>query len=293
MSGFRGRDLFRAIRSGLRPYARSGGDAAYQTDRCALTQTALATAAASLVLAGCRSLPTYPWVDTDTAMAHMTRRAERVHTIAGRCDLAFTNERGETIRLDAAIAARPPDHLRLRAWKLGQAVFDLLLTPDGFWVQTRDEDLSSALEVDRFLGAWTVAVTGRPTRAVTYEDDGGREFTVVGREERADARWTVRCVIERSTLLPRRYTLEDETGAELYVLQLGRYRSFDGIAWPTRMTGRAAGRGFVLEITDPIFNEETASDAFKPPHGAVRRSAWQPIPETSRSPRSSLNGAPS
>ena len=253
----------------------------------------LAMAGASLVLAGCHSLPTYPWVDTETAMAHMRRRAERVHTIAGPCDLAFTDEHGETIRLDAAIAARPPDHLRLRTWKLGQAAFDVLLTPEGLWVLTRDEDLSSALEVDRFLGAWTVAVTGRPIHAVTYEDDGGPEFTVVGREERADASWTVRCVIERSTLLPRRYTLEDERGAELYVLQLGRYRSFDGIAWPTRMTGRAAGRGFVLEITNPIFNEETASGAFKPPHGAVRQSAWQPIPETSRSSRSLPNGVPS
>ncbi len=257
------------------------------------TQTALPIAAVFLVLPGCHSLPTYPWVDTETAMAQMSRRAERVHTIAGPCDLAFTDERGQTIRLDAAIVARPPDHLRLRAWKLGHVAFDVLLTPEGLWVQTRDDDLFSALEVDRFLGAWTVAVTGRPTRAVTYEDDGGREFTVVGREERADARWTVRCVIERSTLLPRRYTLEDETGAELYVLQLNRYRSFDGIAWPTRMTGRAAGRGFVLEITDPIFNEETASGAFKPPHGAVRQSAWQPIPETSRSDRSSLSDAPS
>ena len=261
--------------------------------RFASTHTALTMAAVSLVPAGCQSLPTYPWIDTETAMVHMSRRAEEVHTVAGRCGLAFTNERGETIRLAAAIAARPPDHLRLRAWKLGHAAFDLLLTPEGLWVQTRDEDLSSALDVQGFLGAWTVAVTGRPTRAVTYEDDGGREFTVVGREEHADGSRTVRCVIERSTLLPRRYTVQDETGAELYVLQLDRYRSFDGIAWPTRMTGRAAGRVFVLEMTNPIFNEETAPDAFTPPHGAVRRSAWQPMPETSRSARSSPNGAPS
>ena len=242
--------------------------------RWASAQTALVIAVGSSVLTGCHSLQTYPWVDTETAMAHMSRRAERVHTIAGPCDLAFTDERGDTIRLDAAIAARPPDHLRLRAWKLGQAAFDLLLTPDGLWVQTRDEELSSALEVDRFLGAWTVAVTGLPTRAVAYEDDGGREFTVVGREEHADAWWTVRCVIERLTLLPRRYTLEDETGTQQYELQLDRYRCFDGITWPTRMTGRVAGRKFVLEVTNPVFNEEIASGAFKPPPGAVQRSAW-------------------
>ena len=272
------REPARSHRRGLRPHA------------------APAVAAATLVLAGCQSLPTYPWVDTETAMAHMSRRARLVRTIAGRCNLAFTNERGETIRLDAAIVARPPEHLRLRAWKLGHTAFDLLLTPEGLWVQTGDEELSSVLNVDRFLGAWTVAVTGLPTHAVTYEDDGGREFTVVGREEHAGASRTVRCVIERSTLLPRRYTLQDNTGTELYVLQLDGYRSYDGIAWPTRMTGRAAGRTFVLEMTNPIFNEETASDAFTPPHGAVRRSAWQSIPETRRplrSARSSPHAAPS
>ena len=250
-------------------------------------------ATATVALAGCQSLPSYAWVDTETAMGHMARRAERVHTIAGPCDLAFTDEHGETIRLDAAIAARPPDHLRLRAWKLGQVALDLLSTPDGVWVRTGDEDVASALEVDRFLGAWAVTVTGRPARAVTYEDDGGPEFTVVSREKHAEVWWTVRCVIERSTLLPRRYTLQDDAGAELYVLQLGRYHCFDGVAWPTRMTGRAAGRRFVLEMTDPIFNEETASDAFKPPPGAVRRSAWHPNPETSRSGRSLPNDAPS
>ena len=40
------------------------------------------------------------------------------------------------------------------------------------------------------------------------------------------------------------------------------------------MTGRVAGRKFVLEVTNPVFNEEIASGAFKPPPGAVQRSAW-------------------
>lgn len=256
-----------------------------------LARAAPALAAAPSILAGCGSLPTYQWTDADNAMAVMSRRAERVHTIAGACDLALTDRQGDTMRLDAAIAARLPDYLRLRAWKLGQAAFDLLSSPDGLWVATRDEALSEALEADRFIEAWMVAATGRPPRATAYDDNGGREFTVIGLQEHAGVAWTVRCVIDRSTLLPRRYMLEDETGAEQYVLQVGRYRCIGGITWPTRITGRAAGREFTLEMTNPIFNEETAPGAFEPPHGAVRRPAWQSFHDTNRPPRSSPSGA--
>ena len=44
-----------------------------------------ALAVASAVLPGCHPLPTYPWVDHDTALLKMSRRAERLRTIAGHC----------------------------------------------------------------------------------------------------------------------------------------------------------------------------------------------------------------
>jgi hypothetical protein len=220
---------------------------------------------------GCRSMPVYPWVDQETALGAMADRAARLTSVEGECRLLLTDEQGDAIRLDGALVARPPEHLRLRAWKLNQVAFDLLLTPDGLWLLAPDERIDvEALPAGPFVEAWLLAVTAAPGN-VRVEDDGGAEFAIVGRPSR-DGALTIRAVVDRATLLPRVYTLLDGGGAVVYTLQLDRYRSFDGVAWPTRLTGRAAGRTFVLEMTEPRFNDQPAPAAFEPPPGARRPS---------------------
>jgi len=81
-------------------------------------------------------LPTYHGLDDQAALKVLADRATAVKTLSSQCRLMLTRPDGQSVQLDGAIAMAPPDRLRLRAWKFGQAVFDLTLTrPDGQSVQ--------------------------------------------------------------------------------------------------------------------------------------------------------------
>lgn len=238
----------------------------------------LGTFVSAAIVGGCTTLPTYPWVNAETAVRTLRERSAQIKTLSGPCELALTNERGDTVRFEAALAARLPDYVRLRAWKLGQVALDLTVTPQGFWVMAgRDadggSDLLESLEASRLMEAWSVA-TGRlfdrPDLVVV--DTSGHEFTVVwpGAIEHGDL--SIRSDIERSTLTPQLYVVEDPAGTIRSELVLDRYRSIDGIVWPTRIAGLSEHGSFVFEMSEPEFNEELAPAAFTPPAGAVRRS---------------------
>jgi hypothetical protein len=230
------------------------------------------------IVGGCTTLPTYRWVDAETAVRTLRERSAQIKTLSGPCELALTNERGDTVRFEAALAARLPDHVRLRAWKLGQVALDLTVTPQGFWVMTgRDSgagsDLLESLQAGRLMEAWSVA-TGRlfDRPDLVVGEAAGKEFTVAWPVAMEDGDLSIRCVIERPTLTPHLYVVEDPAGTIRSELILDRYRSFDGIVWPTRIAGLSEHGSFVLEMTEPEFNEALAPAAFTPPAGAVRRS---------------------
>ena len=83
-------------------------------------------------------LPKFGDLDDATALRVLDERARSVGTASAACDLALTRADGQSVRLDGAVAMAPPDRLRLRAWKFGQAVFDLTMTPEGLWVVAGD-----------------------------------------------------------------------------------------------------------------------------------------------------------
>ena len=250
------------------------------------------------IFTGCAALPTHRWVDPETALSTMEERAAQIKTLSGPGDLALTNERGETVRLEAALAARFPRHMRLRAWKLGHVALDITLTPQGLWVMAgRDpvagSELVGGLDAGRFMEAWAIATGGLfGRRDLSVEDAGGEEFAVVCPDEREGNRWMIRCLVERSTLTPRTVLVQDSAGIVHYTMVLDRYRSFDGLVWPTRMTGSSEHGSFVLEMAHPEFNEALAPAAFKPPPSAVRQSPWPSTSPTSASCSRARNPIP-
>jgi hypothetical protein len=94
-----------------------------------------------LACAGCahfpdKKIPPVKYADTNDALRIVRERSATVRTLAATGTITLSRPNGESVRLDLAMVSRKPDDLRLRAWKLGRAVFDLTLTRDGAWLLT-------------------------------------------------------------------------------------------------------------------------------------------------------------
>jgi hypothetical protein len=220
------------------------------------------------------SLPTFGDVDHQTALRVLDERARAVKTLSSQCGLTLARPDGQTVELVGAVAMAPPDRLRLRAWKLGQAIFDLTLTPDGLWVMTPDDPSSkqkvlpasvSAAQLRRewellsgsFFGDAGLKVRDEGSRlAVTKTLEGGR---------------SVVCDVDRRTLTPRRYRLLDPAGRTRFILTLGGYDLFNGIAWPTRLKATSDEGRIGVRLKDVELNGELPPGAFVPPRRAEKQ----------------------
>ncbi len=177
------------------------------------------------------------------------------------------------MRLDGAIVMQPPDRVRLRAWKLGQAVFDLTLTPDGLWVamppdeQNRKRIFPASLDAGKMARTWALLsgefFIGDEPRVV---DNGGSRFRI----ERIIEGQRITCDVDRATLTPRQYMLIDPAGKQRLELREDHYRQIDGIPWPTHLTARSESGVVIVDMTDIELNSELPPAAFVPPRRAER-----------------------
>jgi hypothetical protein len=232
-----------------------------------------------LLLTGCHyaapaeQLPVYVWTDAPTALHALCQRSQVVNSVSSECALTLTRGNGESVRLDGAIVMRLADSVRMRAWKFGQAVFDLTLTPAGLWIEgpkdasRRDEVLPASLDAARMARAWSI-ISGQffCSDDARVEDHGGASFIV---EKTIDAQ-RIRCQIERATLTPRKYTIMDAGGIDRFTLTLDRYELISGIAWPVHLTAHSDGGSISIELKDPELNGELAPNAFTPPRTAEK-----------------------
>jgi len=230
-------------------------------------------------LAGCAApAPTYPWHGPDAALRRLHDNAAAIRSVQATARVVLDRPDGQSVRLDAALVARFPDHLRLRAWKLGQAVFDLTWIPGGLWLATGehaphepDQDLS--IPASGFARAWSLFSPDFFTTplASIESDSGGPTFTVLRRPAPNEPGGVIRCTVERATLRPLLYTALDESGAVRSTLRLDRYRAFSGTFWPGRISA-ASDRGTVAILIDTAhFTEPLPESAFHPPARAVRQ----------------------
>ncbi|HWB54091.1 MAG TPA: hypothetical protein VG722_07860, partial [Tepidisphaeraceae bacterium] len=120
---------------------------------------------ACALLLGCAhetSLPTYDVHTTADALQILRARADGIHTISAQGTIILTRPSGDSIHLDAALVARSPKYLHLRAWKFNQTVFDLTLTPHGLWMlnpdkpELRQKMQSGKFGTVQFARAWSL-----------------------------------------------------------------------------------------------------------------------------------------
>jgi hypothetical protein len=196
-----------------------------------------------------------------------------VRTASAQCQLTLTRPDGQSVRLDGALAMRPPSEVRLRAWKLGQAVFDLTLNHQGLWIEMPPDAnrggraMLAGVNAGRMARVWALLsgeffATGDPR----VLDRGGPRIEV----ERIIDGQRVTCDVDRTTLTPRLYTLRDPAGIQRMTLAADHYRLISGIAWPTRLIARSENGTVMVDMSDVELNGELPPGAFVPPHRAER-----------------------
>ncbi len=232
----------------------------------------------AVLLTGCKSenLPTYPRLSVEETRKHLSNEAHRLHTISSEGTITLIKPDNQSIRFDGALVMQPPDRARLRAWKFGQAIFDLTLTDGALWLVAPTD--SSHRDDIRRAGA------GAGELARTFSSLLGGYFDandLIATEQRSTIRFsqrrpdntTLTCDVDRHTLTPRRYTLLDPNQQPRFTLTLDRYTIINAIAWPQRVTAISDAGRIQVDLRNVEINADLAPAAFKPPKRAEKFAA--------------------
>jgi hypothetical protein len=228
-----------------------------------------------VISVGCESherIPTYPLMPASQTFEQFQSRSANIHTVSGEGSLRMTRPDGESIGLDAAVAMQPVDRARVRAWKFGQAVFDLTVTPEALYVvapkdsSQRDQILAAGSRAGKMIRDWLKLATG--SFDATLLEERGNDL-VIQRPEADDG--TLVCTIDRRTITARSFRLLDAAGRERFVLKLDRYIESNGQVWPRRIEARSDEGGELrLELREVEVNGELPAAAFRPPARAEK-----------------------
>jgi outer membrane lipoprotein-sorting protein len=221
-----------------------------------------------------KRLPTVIWHDPPEALSILAGRAESVRTLTAEGDITLQRPGGESVRLDLAMVRAGHDRVRIRAWKLGQAVFDLTMNPQGVWLLTpqdkslRDKARSAGLTARKL--AENLALLGGDLfrEADLSVRDDGHDLEIESRP-RADGT-RVRCLVDRRTLTPVRYVLLDRDGIARFTLELSNYRMIDQTPIATRYLAISDDGRIIIVLREIELNTELAENAFTPPRRAEK-----------------------
>lgn len=232
-----------------------------------------------VALQGCQTrsdpLPTFPALPAAESLAIIADRLESVKTVSASGQVVLTDASGQSVHLEGVLLSEAPDHLRIRAWKLGHAVLDVTVKGDEVWLkipEPRDYPTQGGPEpalphsqIPQFLSLMGPVFFRNATES--RSEEASATLTVVGSTP-GTAGATLICQIDRSTLTPRRYSGTDDPHAGS--VTLSDYRLVGDIPWPTLLTASGEGGTIELRLRDIELNTELPQSAFTPPAGAPR-----------------------
>jgi hypothetical protein len=234
----------------------------------------------AVALVGCagtrEKIPHYPRMSDEQSLQTIASRAEKTKTVTAEGLITLRDPDGQTVRLDAAIVMRPPEELRLRAWKFSQAVFDLTLTPQGAWLiapqdpQRRAQVQTAGVGAAKLARTWAILAGGffsDPRVKVKVMRSTNDRLLV---EKEQDDGTNIFCAIDRATLTPRVYRLVDPNGTTRFELTLDHYAQFDDIVWPTRVSAKSDRGEILINLKTVEINGEIPDRAFVPPRRAEK-----------------------
>ncbi len=219
-------------------------------------------------------LPTYPRMSDAESIHTIATRSEKIKSVTSEGLITLRDSEGQTVRLDCVIVMRLPDELRLRAWKFGQAVFDLTLTNQGAWLIAPEDPAQRAqvqtagVSAAKLARTWSVLAGGFfADPKVKVVKSSGSEL-VVSKADESGA--NIFCEIDRRTLTPRKYRMTDDKGATRFTLTLSRYAQFGDAVWPQRVVAISDRGEIDIDLKSIEINGEIPELAFKPPRRAEK-----------------------
>lgn len=239
----------------------------------------LLTLAMVLLLASCRAtprIPTHPAADGAASLAVIADRQASIKSIQGAANVELAKISGQSVILDAAIVAVPPNRIRLRAWKLDRAVFDATILNEELWLVPPDDpnDESRLADADRIGGGirHAFALLGPEFYTSATVRNELTTATILIAAGRVGAT-NVSCEIDRPTLTARRFEILDDGQSPRAVatIDLDDYREINGIVWPMKITIHSADGQVTIHSREIELNGAIQPNAFNPPRRAVRR----------------------
>lgn len=230
---------------------------------------------------GCRShppgesVPRAAGLSDAQIMEALARRADRVQRVMSAGTMRLETGEGESVRLDVALLASGDDRFRLRAWKLGRAVFDLTRDGDTLWLWHANQDADAqagtggpALPNAAQLSAGWRLVCGHIFAEAPDTLKTGDPLTATyGLAPQAPGA-VAQLAIDRDSQTVTRITILGPAGETRAVYEPARYRLIDGVPWPTQLALRSEGVAFEITLDDVELNGELPAGAFDPPRDA-------------------------
>jgi len=223
-----------------------------------------------VVLPGCATrfppLPTTPWDTLADAQQILVERHAGIDSVQTELSLRITTPPPErkTHRFDAALVIQGEGHLRLRAWKLGQTIFDLTVTPDGTYIAASNEMKKRAPDAEADLAA----LAGQLASMLRGPDYAAASFSQT--DDGLVARWpNASAAIDSRSLSPKRFDFPASTPDQSIELQTD-YADYAGRRWFRRVVAAGPFGNIEMTFRNVELNGPLNPRAFKPPRRAVR-----------------------
>lgn len=231
-------------------------------------------------------LPQYQLVSGEESLRIIADRQASILSVSAQCEIVLTGPDEQRIKLDGVLLAAPQTtngpQVRLRGWKLGQAVFDLTLTDGSAWLMTPEDPRApqpAQPAVAALSGPPPVSVT-HPARRIAEAFDflGPAYFrtatvsqitpTLLVASPAPSRLDQATCQIARQTLTPASFTAVDPRGTS--ELSLQDYRFLAGIPWPHQLGLSGPDGTIQVTMSEVELNGELPPTAFVPPARARR-----------------------
>lgn len=229
----------------------------------------------ALLLAGCAAtpreqLPPVEWHSEADALQILQRRAERVQSVSAQGLMTMRRSDGQSVRLDVALVGDANRRMRLRAWKLGRAVFDMTMNADGVFMLLPDDPSirqrvrAGQIDIRGLADSWDLFNGRFFARDDLSVRDTGRTLVYSATIDGA----RVDCEVDRKALVPRRYIMSDPSGAKRFTLALSDYRQHVDIPFAHKYVATSEFGEILISLHDVELNTELAATAFVPPRRA-------------------------
>lgn len=227
----------------------------------------LLIAAACAVPLGCHPLPTYPPASAQEITRHVGARFAEIQTLTASCDIDLSGG-DDSITLEGAIAIERPDKFRLRAYKLGHAVFDITAVGNDVWSIPLPEeagDRAEPIPARKLVQTVWLLGPGFFDPAVTVSETPGLlvvRAPGLGSDD-------LRCDIDRATRTARRFHGEDSSSPSAPNVILDDYRLIGDIPWPHTVRFSSGQRSVEVRFHTVEINQTPLPRTFQPPKRAV------------------------